>query len=533
MNLFFSSLLLAAFAFFAVRRLRRYLHVFQQQEYKEKPYFLWIAQTRSFDKRLSLALLLLAGVFWFLSSLHPTIERDISFALLFAAFGYFEDDPRQNAKKKLAMTNRAQRIFYLALAFVFFAAVAAFYLESGVAWLVVVQLFPVFVALANFCLMPFEARIQKKIMAEASAILADVKPQVIGVTGSFGKTSVKHILGHILDVNATALYTPGSINTLMGISRVIRENLKPDIRFFVVEMGAYNRGSIEKLCQLTPPDLGVITALGEAHYERFGSLDAVARGKFELAEAVLAKKGGKVVIHESVLAQEYARQFVEANRARFFVCGRSEKADLILGESAQTISGVTVHVRWGENSATLQAPLLGEAHADNIAVAFAVALLCGVVPERAIAALRTVPQIMHRLEVKPQPNGITYIDDAYNSNPKGFVTALNLLALFGAEKGGRRVLITPGIIELGEKHDEIHRVLGAKAADAADIILVVRAQKLATFIEGIRSVSKDKEVHLFSYFTDARAWLNENCLPTDIVLVENDLPDVDEMRLIL
>src|SRR5206468_12245453 len=134
----------------------------------------------------------------------------------------------------------------------------------------------------------------------AHSKLQRLNPVVIGVTGSYGKTSVKHILGHVLETAGPTLITPGSVNTAMGIARVIRERLQPHHRYLVVEMGAYGIGSIRRLCALTPPRLGIISAIGKAHYERFKSLDAVAQAKFELAEAA-AGNGGSVVAAADVV----------------------------------------------------------------------------------------------------------------------------------------------------------------------------------------------------------------------------------------
>src|ERR1700683_3694665 len=152
---------------------------------------------------------------------------------------------------------------------------------------------------------------------------------VIAVTGSYGKTSVKHILGHVLETAAPTLITPGSVNTAMGIARVIRERLQPHHRYFVVEMGAYGPGSIRRLCALTPPKMGIVTAIGMAHYERFKSLEAVAAAKFELAEAVAAN-GGKTIAAADVLAFAAPRRFAAAH------------PDLLLAVGSEANAGVTV-----------------------------------------------------------------------------------------------------------------------------------------------------------------------------------------------
>ena len=175
---------------------------------------------------------------------------------------------------------------------------------------------PFTLVLGNILMMPLESRTQRKFWTEAHTKLKRLRPMVIGITGSFGKTSVKHILGHILSMHARTLYTPGSVNTVMGNTRIIREQLKPGVRYFIAEMGAYGIGSIKRLCDLTPPDFGILTTIGEAHYERFKSLETVAQAKFELSEAVIAKDG-KMIVGEEVLAQQYAVDYMNAHRDQF------------------------------------------------------------------------------------------------------------------------------------------------------------------------------------------------------------------------
>ena len=185
---------------------------------------------------------------------------------------------------------------------------------------VLVQAVPFALVLAVRLLQPQEDRIQKRFWDEAHDKLKRLAPVVVGVTGSYGKTSTKHILGHILESSGSALITPGSVNTPMGIARIVRERLEPYHRHFVVEMGAYGPGSIERLCRLAPPDIAVVTAVGPAHYERFKSLDAVARTKFELPEAAIAR-GGKAIVNDEVLAFADAKAFADGHRAAMVLVG--------------------------------------------------------------------------------------------------------------------------------------------------------------------------------------------------------------------
>ncbi len=520
-----------AFAFFAMRRLRRYLHIYQQEEYDAGRFLSWLFRALAFDRRVALAIGAVALVIWQFGPAVPAVWQGV-LAGLFIIAGALEPDPRKNAKKKLAMTKRAQRIYWVGLAFSVAAAGAAAFAPAPLWWLAPLWAVPFTLVLGNLVLMPLEHRTQHKFWKDAHSKLKRLRPTVIGITGSFGKTSVKHILGHILGMHARTLYTPGSVNTVMGNTRIIREQLKPGTRYFIAEMGAYGIGSIKRLCDLTPPDLGVLTTIGEAHYERFKSLETVAQAKFELCQSVVAKDG-KMVVGDEVLAQDYAVDYMNAHRDHFVICGKSEFADLKIQNVKQEKDGLKVEVTWpdmfGEDEFMLFAPLYGLHHGANMALAFGAAVLAGVPAKKAIAAMATVPQIQHRLEVKPQGDGSILIDDAYNSNPSGFAAALELTDRL-RNGHGRRILITPGMAELGARHDEAHAELGLKAAQCIDVALVVRPDRIPTFVETFeRRASNGRLVKLES-FAEAEDWLKRNVKAHDVVLIENDLPDILERK---
>lgn len=516
--------------FFAGRRLMRYLHIYQQDEYDTSRFLPWLWRVKAFDRRASLFLFLLVPVL--IVGIVPYGSRFLA-GLVFLGLALMEPDPRRQAKKPLVLTQRARRILSIALAGVAAVAAPLAFHGSIVNWILFVQLLPLFLCAANLALRPMEQKVQRRFLDEARARLAEINPKIIGVTGSFGKTSVKHILGHILDMNVRTYFAPGSINTVMGISRMIREQMPRDTEMFISEMGAYGIGSIARLCDLTPPDAGIITALGEAHYERFKSLDAVARAKFELAEAVLAKPEGKVTLHESVLAQPYAAAFVAQNRDRFIVCGVGEQADCRIAKAEQTPSGLALTLVWQGQSYDIAAPIYGLQHAENIAMSFAAACALGLAPARLVTALASLPQIKHRLEVKREGNGVTLIDDAYNSNPKGFAAALDLLPVL-REGQGRRVLMTPGLVEMGARHDEVHAALGAKAAEAADLVFVIKPDRIPTFVDAFSKAAGGQareRLHLCAAMSEALAWISTQARSGDVILIENDLPDVYERTL--
>ena len=468
---------LVGFMVFAARRLLVYLHLFQQEEYDGPRFLRWLVHNRGWDRRLSLALLAVFIAELIVPGAAPAWLFPALAGAVCLAAAAFERDPRHSAKKPLVMTARAKRIYAIALALsLVFGAVAAWASDLAIVWIVAVQLVPLALVAANLTLAPSEARVQRRYWREARVVLQRVDPVVIAVTGSYGKTSVKHILGHVLETAAPTLITPGSVNTAMGIARVIRERLAAHHRYLVVEMGAYGIGSIARLCALTPPRIGIISAIGKAHYERFKSLDAVARAKFELAE-VVRDNGGTAIVAADTLEFAWPRQFVETHRGMVVTVGAEDEADLMIRTVHQDQDGIAAEISWRGREYRLRAPLFGEHQGRNIALAFAAACSLGLPPEDVVAALRSTPQIAHRLEVKRQGDGAIVIDDAYNSNPVGFASALGLLDVL-RPPGGRRILVTPGMVELGSEHDAEHARIGRLAAEHADILVAVAPHRV-------------------------------------------------------
>jgi UDP-N-acetylmuramoyl-tripeptide--D-alanyl-D-alanine ligase len=521
-------LAIVGFAVFAARRLLTYLHIFQQEEYDGPRFLRWVWWERAFDRRFSLMLIAL-----FIIELIGAAPRWVFVVLVgLCCLGAaaIETDPRKSAKKALVMTARAKRIYAIALSLsVLLGVVAALITDWAAVWLVAVQLVPVTLAAANLILMPFEARVQRRYWEEARAVLRRHDPVVIGITGSYGKTSVKHILGHVLETAAPTLITPGSVNTAMGIARIVREQLRPHHRYLVVEMGAYGIGSIARLCALTPPKLGIITAIGMAHYERFKTLDAVSHAKFELAEAA-RDNGGRAIVASDTLEFSWPREFVARHRDRVVIVGADPAADLVLDNLRQEADGIVAEVQWRGGRYTLRAPLYGLHQGRNIALAFAAACTLGLALEDVVAALRSTPQIAHRLEVKRQGDGAILIDDAYNANPVGFASALGLLDVL-RQPEGRRILVTPGMVELGAAHDEEHARIGRLAAEHVDVLLAVAPHRVEPLARAFAAAAPEREVVPCSTFAEARAWLDHNLGRGDVVLIENDLPDLYERRL--
>lgn len=541
-----------AFVAFAAKRMMNYLHALQQDDYDNQRLISWIFRNKVLDSRVTTFLIIMTG--FSIASVASQMIINIIVFLGFIFAAYFEKDPQNHSKKALVLTKRATRILIFGVLYAIAICALTVYLttviETPAFWIIAVHLLPFLLVLGNITLSPYEASTQKKFYTQAQEKLADVNPTIIGITGSYGKTSVKHILGHILKTSAPTLMTPGSVNTLMGITRIIREQLQPQHQYFIVEMGAYGPGSIGTLCALTPPHYGIISSIGHAHYERFKTLDTVVHAKYELAESVLSRRG-MMIVHEKTLKFEHSRNIRNQAMDNFIVCGepmrtkepRTEQEfsylapdDLNILSVEQTPKGLCVNIKWKDEKYTLRAPLYGIHHGHNIALAFACAMSLGMEAKDIKAALARVPQIRHRLEVKAQLDGTIIIDDAFNSNPPGFRSALHVLGVLAKDnketKGaGRGILITPGMVELGAAHDEVHKTIGTLAASICDVIVVVKPDRVPTFIEGIKEAPQSPLLKSFDTFADAQKWVIEQKKEGDVILIENDLPDIYEQVL--
>jgi UDP-N-acetylmuramoyl-tripeptide--D-alanyl-D-alanine ligase len=517
-----------AYLFFAWRRGLTYLHIYQQDDYDSGRFISWIISRRAFDRKASLCVFVLAFPAMLLPDFFGQIFVMVA-AIVLAVIGWCEIDPREAGKKKLAMTARASRILWTGMSALGVASILSVATDLPLLWWVLlVQAVPLALVVGNAMLTPWESTVQKGFWNEAHTKLLTLKPFTIGITGSFGKTSTKHILAHVLSQFAPTLATPGSINTPMGIARVIRETLTPHHKYFVCEMGAYGPGSIKALCDLAPPHAAVLTTIGHAHYERYKTLDAVARAKCELPEAAIQNQGW-AIMGSDVLDYEYTHRFIDANRAQVMLVGGRMADDIRILNISQTTDGVTAHVDWKGATYALFAPLFGINHAHNMAIAFATACKIGMEPLLIIEALKSTPQIRHRLEVIHQSSGAIVIDDAYNSNPAGFAAALETLTLLG--KNRRRILISPGMIEMGDAHASEHAKLGALAAQHADVFLPVSPIRILAMTEAFKQAAPHKLIVPCATFANAQEWLSNNMRHDDIVLLENDLPDLYERKL--
>lgn len=379
------------------------------------------------------------------------------------------------------------------------------------------------VIVATVLLMPVESMINRRYINDARRILESAEGiTVIGITGSYGKTSTKHYLTRILREQYDTLMTPGSFNTTMGVVRTIREHLRPNHTVFVCEMGAKQPGDVKEICDIVHPSIGIVTAVGPMHLETFGSIENVQNTKFELIDSLPAD--GLAVINQDF---EYC-----ANRP---VKNVSVERYTTRDESGATYYARNIRYDHNGTSFTITGPdgfeldlktkLVGECNISNLMASVIVARRLNVPAAKIQYAVSGIEQVEHRLNMKRTPGGVTIIDDAFNSNPTGSRMALDVL------KGmsGRKIVVTPGMVELGDSGYELNRKLGEYIDECADIAVIVGRYNRKSLLDGLRADEhKNEKIIIVDSFAQAQEYLNKEMKKGDVILYENDLPDTYE-----
>ena len=430
-------------------------------------------------------------------------------------------------KKPFRITARVKRLYgWLALVIIGAAALlwylfrpAESYMRLGYTVFSLVPLFlPVWVALAALIAVPLEKLIYEMYFRDArKKLLANDRLIRIGITGSYGKTSTKFILREMLSQKYHVLATPDSYNTPMGITGIIRSRLTPADQVFIAEMGARHPQDIRELCRLVHPTIGVLTSVGPQHLDTFHTLETIKNTKYDLIRA-LPGDGLAVFANDGGIVTE----LYEGTDKPKLLAGR-EGADAWASDVKVDARGssFTLHLA-GQDPIPCTTPLLGRHNIDNIVLAAALASRLGVGARQLQTAIAQLNPVQHRLQIVSDFGGVTVIDDAFNTNPVSSKAALDVLKMFS----GRRIIVTPGMVELGAEEAQYNREFGEYMADCVDLALLVGRKHTAPIAEGLLAKGFDAE-HILTFATleEAVAALRALNRPGDTVMYENDLPD--------
>ena len=540
---------------FTHRRLLTYLRFFQQEEYKEDRFLAWMGENDAHDtkgSRVAASAAIIIFILRVIGLTGPGLVNVVA-AIALLNIASEEEDPRKSGKIRLNMTERARRIFRVSLLLTALAGGILLFLlcvlplrgKIGWWWLVLLGLFqalPFCLVLAKKMLDPEEQAINEGFIAEAEEKFRRIRPFTVGITGSWGKTSTKNYLGQILQLSlGPTYYPPKGVNALLGVVRDVRERLQIGCPYAVLEVGAYHIGSISKVLNHFPVDAAIVTAVGPMHLDRFGSIENVYKAKSEMPQAVPV--GGILVLNgDNEGTRRMANDF--ANR-KVFLYGLEKDLgplDCVGSDLRLTPEGTSFLITWKGEAYPASTPLIGRAAVSNILASFTLACALGADPKTVVAAIRALTPVDNRLELKRVGQAI-HLRDAYNSNPEGFLTALEVLRDM---PGSRRILVTPGMIELGERQFEENKRVATEAAKVCDYVLLVGKVNRDAWMQGLKS-SSEAEVSTTESGASSRfdlekilecenresafAQLSRLESPSDIVLIENDLPDLYESRL--
>ncbi len=443
------------------------------------------------------------------------------------------------AKKKFVVTKRVQRLFItdavLAVILVLICVLVSIgnrqdplraALIRCIILGAVIALLPLYTALTNLINLPIEKRINRWYIDDARRILKEHDNlRIIGITGSYGKTSVKYYLTTLLSEQFRVLMTPESFNTPMGIVRTIRGDLQPMHQIFVCEMGARHLHDIKEITDIVDPDDGLVTSIGYQHLETFHSLENIVSTKYELLDSVEKKKQSDPS-HPHLKFVNGDCEIIRENMKHpdAITYGLSENNDYVASNVEVTGAGTsfTVTAPNGETGAFTM-KLVGRHNVENVMGAIAAAHTMGVPMDKLRMAVRRLQSVPHRLELTRNGN-VAILDDAYNSNPAGAKVALETLDLFNQSE---KILVTPGMVELGEKEAELNKEFGRQAAVVCDYILLVGEAQTKPIREGALEAGFDAEkIMTFDSFLEASKRMYElDAGREKVILLENDLPD--------
>lgn len=521
MELLSFSILAVFFIVLWVLCIRSSLHIFQLNSYKPHVQRKWVA-----DHMLEIV-----KKCWWLVLVLPCV---INFgwagnfaACIPCAVAIWFNRPGK-AKKPLVFTARIKRLAFTLGILHTSAILLAFFCPEYRSFFI--MLFALaglcenyLILAANYINSPLETAINRHYISDAERIIKEMPDlRVIGVTGSYGKTSVKFFAGKLLSAKYNVLITPESYNTTMGVVRTIREKLHPTHNIFICEMGARNPGDIKEICDIVHPEAGIITSVGPQHLESFKTVENVTRTKFELADAlptdgcIYLNLDNEYIASRPVKTASIGYRLAPAGQepyngvyCAYDVSVSAKGSSFSLREPNGTVTQLSTH-------------LIGEHNVLNICGAVALARSMGVAMRDIIPRVRRLESVPHRLELLGSAER-TIIDDAYNSNPSGAKAALDALNQFDTLK----ILVTPGMVELGEQQDMLNREFGLQAAEVCNFVVLVGEKQTRPISEGLRAASFAADRIAVAETVQEALALADSFMPgrARTILLENDLPD--------
>lgn len=416
--------------------------------------------------------------------------------------------------KRLIITSAVLTIPFIVLAMVFFSFASVF-----LAIIILTYLIYPIIMLALVINQPIEKHIREGYKKTAQETLKKHSNlEVIGVTGSYGKTSIKNIVGEILNEFEPTLITPESYNTPMGLTITVNNHLNVFHKNFIAEMGAYYEGEIKELCDLVSPKIGIVSSIGNQHLETFKNIETIQRTKMELVEC-LPSDGLAILNYDN----EYIREYKIKNNVEVkYYSLLSPEADLYAKDLKIVDGKYNFVLTYDDKDYLFETKLLGSHNVENILAAILVCLYKGIDITSIQRKVASVKPIAHRLEYKFVNSELSILDDAFNSNTRGIKEAINVLETFNNKQ---RIVITPGLIDLGVEQVPFHEELGQYFYGRCDYVYVVGKYNKKTLQYGIENSDfEPNNVKYVDNFVDA--YNSAVAIKGEkVILIANDLPD--------
>ena len=524
MELFLLTLL--PYLLFIAYKSKKSLHMLQQNYYDESNrYFLWILKNpKKVWLEVDFVFPLLAILF--------LVSKDISLVIflgfyLVLTYIYMIKVRKEQVKKPLVVTARVKRlmitIFLIYVAII--APMAILYIDEMI---VVNYLFLGFVGYLNYLVVlaancinkPIEKLVYLSYKRQATKKLKAYNIPVIGITGSYGKTSSKNIVNDILSIKFNSFATPKNFNTTYGLINTVNNYLDKFSNLFIAELGAFKKGEIKKSCKFIKPTHGILTSIGQAHLESSGSQENIQKGKFELIESL--PSDGFAILNGD---DEYQVSYKLKNNCNVYWIGINNKdVDLCATDIKLSHQGTTFKVKFkdDEKEYEFKTRLLGNHNVYNLLAGILLGKLLGmsiVELQRGVSKVRTIE---HRLELK-KLGDLNIIDDAYNSNPVGSKAAVEVLGMMP----GMKIIVTPGMIELGEEQYNLNKKFGTYIADNVDYVILIGKEQTKPIYDGLVSKNfSEEKIFVLNDVKEAFPLMRKLSDGETYVLLENDLPDL-------
>ncbi len=509
------------YLFFLYLPCKMAMHMFQQNRYHVGRYQSWLRNYIHTSYRYILFVFLLLCFSYGLYFVYPLSMRPYLLYMLILIFTYINGkvESEHEYRKPFVKTARVYRLMALFLLF-YVIVLTICYLYVQALWIFMTPFMYfspwIMILILARVIEPMENKIRNSYVNDAKEILGQYQNLTcIGITGSYGKTSVKHMIHTLLSKEYATLMTPGSYNNLMGITITIRKQLTRIHELFVCEMGADHVGEIETLMDFVEPQIGVVTSVGFQHLQTFGSIEAILHEKMQMIEKLPSDGIGFVNIDN-----EYIRSYGIQNTCQIIHYGFSQDADFSCVNVVYRKDGTTFQIVYEDFLYTFHTKLLGKHHILNLTCAIAVSHTLGISWEMMSYAVARMPYIEHRLQVR---EGFCMIlDDAYNANPEGASCALEVLR----NMPNKRFIITPGFIELKDQQEQAQYEFGLEIAESADVCCLVGKNHTQSIAKGLKDADfDDSNLYIVDSFMKAWEIVREKAKKEDCVLIENDLPD--------